>query len=93
MEVRPGQRESCRREVMSSLLKIRLGCHSTVRGLIKSREPISGLERPVRARAAIWVSWAVSWYLFSGMRLRAVSPVAISSRSRRGGRRRGRRWW
>ena len=49
------------REVMSSLLKTLLRWYLTVRALMNSRAPISGLESPSRASLAIWASWAVSW--------------------------------
>jgi len=55
----------------------------TVRAEMNSRAPISGFDRPSRASRAIWASWAVSWALVSTVRLRAVSPVAASSRRAR----------
>jgi len=50
-------RWSCRRELISSLVNTLRRCHSTVRGLRNSWAAISGLERPARARRAIWASW------------------------------------
>ena len=47
---------------------------------MNSRAPISGFDRPSRASRAIWASWAVSSSRVSTVRLRAVSPVASSSR-------------
>ena len=52
-----------------------------MRGLMKSRAPISGLDRPSRASRAICASRAVSWSSDSTLRLRAVSPLASSSRA------------
>ena len=43
---------SSRRERIPSLLNTLRRCHSTVRGLRKSRAPISGFERPSRARSS-----------------------------------------
>ena len=45
---------------MSSLPKTLWRWYSTVRGLMNSRAPISGFDRPSRASRAIWASWAVS---------------------------------
>ena len=61
---------------------------------MNSRAAISGLERPSRASLAIWASCdlgllAVSWPLVSTVRLRAVSPVASSSRAARWAKARG----
>ena len=49
-----------------------------MRGLMKSRAPISRLESPRRASSAMGASWAVSSRVVSTVRLRAVSPVAAS---------------
>src|SRR5258707_7089099 len=68
---------------MASLAKTLLRWHSTVRALMNSRAPISGLDRPSRASGVIWAYWAVSWVLAGTVRLRAVSPVAASSRRAR----------
>src|SRR4051812_30392630 len=68
---------------MSSLPKTLWRWYSPVRGLMNSRAPISGFDRPSRASRAIWVSWAVSPLLVSTVTLRAVSPVAMSSREAR----------
>src|ERR1035438_75663 len=46
---------------------------------MKSRAPISGLDRPSRASRAIWASWGGSSTVTSTVRLRAVSPAAASS--------------
>ncbi len=54
-----------------------------MRELMNSRAPISGLDRPSRASRATWASWAVSSTVASTVRLRAVSPVASSSRRAR----------
>jgi hypothetical protein len=52
-EVAAGQRRSCRREVIWSLPKILLRCHSTVRGLMNNLAAISGLVNPSRTMRAI----------------------------------------
>jgi hypothetical protein len=51
------------RELMSSLPKTLWRWYSTVRGLMNSWLPISGLDRPPPASLAMWASWAVSWPL------------------------------
>ena len=51
---------SSRREWIPSLANTLRRCHSTVRGLRKSRAPISGFESPSRASCAICRSCAVS---------------------------------
>src|SRR5258707_7128448 len=71
------------RDLMASLAKTLLRWYSTVRVLMNSRAPISGLDRPSRASRAIWASWAVSSVLVCTVRLRAVSPAAGSSRRAR----------
>ena len=53
-------RPSWLREVMSSFWKTLRRWYCTVRGLMNSCAPISGLERPSRARRAICASWGVS---------------------------------
>ena len=68
---------------MASLVKTLPRWYWTVRALMNSRAPISGLDRPSRASLATWASWAVSSPLASTVRLRAVSPVAASSRRAR----------
>jgi hypothetical protein len=57
----------------------------TVRGLMKSRLPISGFDRLSRASRAICVSCAVSWLLDStGLRGRSRRwPAARARRARR----------
>jgi len=69
---------------MPSLVKTLPRWYWTVWELMNSRTPISGLDRPSRASRAIWASWAVSSWLAATAgwagRLRAVSPVASSSR-------------
>ena len=72
---------SSRRERIPSLANTLRRCHSTVRGLRKSRAPISGFDSPSRASRAIWRSCAVSSSRVSTVRLRTFSPVASSSRS------------
>ena len=56
-----------------------------MRALMNSRVPISGLDSPSRASRAIWAPWAVSSSspAVAAVRLRAVSPVARSSRPAR----------
>ncbi len=67
----PGSvRASSWREWMLSLVNTLRRCHSTVRGLRKSRAPISGFDSPSRARCAICRSWAVSSSRVSAVRLR-----------------------
>ena len=61
---------------MPSLVKTLRKWYWTVRGLMKSRVPISGFESPSRASRAIWASWAVRSPRVSTVRLRTVSPVA-----------------
>ena len=70
------------REAMPSLVKTLPRWYWTVRALMNSRVPISGLDSPSRASRAIWASWAVSssFLAVTAVRLRAVSPVARSSR-------------
>ena len=68
------------REVIASLVNTLLRWYSTVRALVNSRAPISGLLSPSRANLAMWSSWAVSLPVAAALRLRAVSPVAQSSR-------------
>src|SRR5580698_3424930 len=48
------------REAMPSLVKTLCRWYLTVRGLMKSRAPISGLDRPSLASRATWASWAVN---------------------------------
>ena len=74
---------SCLRERMPSLVKTLRRCHSTVRGLMNSWAPISGLVSPSPASRAICASCAVRTSLVSTDRLRTVSPVASSSRRAR----------
>ena len=50
---------SCLRELMSSLVNTFRRCYWTVRGLMKSRALISGLDRPSRTSLAICASCAV----------------------------------
>ena len=71
------------RELMPSLVKTLRRWYWTVRELMNSRAPISGLDRPSRASRATWASWAVSASPVSRLRLRTVSPVASSSRRAR----------
>src|SRR5205085_10046536 len=78
-----GRRASWLREVISSFRKTLCRWYCTVRGLMNSCAPISGLERPSWASRAIWASWGVSTPRVSSVRLRAVSPVAWSSRRAR----------
>ena len=55
-----------------------------MRVLMNSRAPISGFDSPSRASRAIWASCAVSSsFMATAVRLRAVSPVARSSRRAR----------
>ncbi len=54
-----------------------------MRGLMNSWAPISGLVCPSLARRAICASWGVRTSRVSSVRLRAVSPVARSSRRAR----------
>src|SRR3954453_5950359 len=80
----PGStRSSWLRELMPSFVKTLPRWYSTVRGLMKSRAPISGLERLSRASRATCSSWAVRSSRVSGVRLRARAPVASSSRDTR----------
>jgi hypothetical protein len=79
----PDQPRSCLRELTLSLAKILCRCHSTVRGLMKSRAPISGFERPSPASRAICLSWPVSRLLAGSVLERGCSPVACSSRAAR----------
>ena len=65
---------------MASLAKTLCRWYWTVRALMNSLLPISGFDRPSRASRAITASWAVSSARVSSARLRAVSPVARSSR-------------
>src|ERR1700722_16993744 len=65
---------------MPSLAKTLPRWYWTVRVLMNSRAPICGLDRPSRASRATWASWPVSSTVISTVRLRAVSPVASSSR-------------
>src|SRR4051794_12492298 len=44
---------------MPSLLKTFVRWYSTVLGVMNSRAPISGVEKPSPASGAIWASWAV----------------------------------
>jgi hypothetical protein len=71
-----GRRPSWLREVMSSFRNTLRRWYWTVRGLMKSCSPISGLESPSRASLAISPSWNVRRSRVSSVRLRAVSPVA-----------------
>jgi hypothetical protein len=59
--------------------KILRRCHSTVRGLMYSAAPISGLLSPSVTSRAMRASWLVSSPQLSTERLRTVSPVARSS--------------
>src|SRR5229473_1892209 len=68
---------------MSSLAKTLCRWYCTVRGLMNSCPPISGLERPSRASLATCASCGVSTLRVLSMRLRAVTPVASSSRRTR----------
>src|SRR5829696_5080180 len=81
---RPGSPSSaCRsslRELISSLGNTLCRWYSTVRGLMNSWAPISELVSPSRASRAISASSGVSRRGVSAVRLRAVSPVADSSR-------------
>ena len=80
----PSPCSSWLRELMPSLVKTLRRWYSTVRGLMNSRAPISGLDRPSRASRAIWASCGGELgRAVSAVRLRAVSPVASSSRAAR----------
>jgi hypothetical protein len=68
---------------MPSLAKTLRKWYWTVCALMNSRVPISGFDSPSRASRAIWASWTVSSLRVSTVRLRAVSPVARSSRRAR----------
>jgi hypothetical protein len=74
---------------MPSLVNTLLRWYWAVRGLMNSRAPISGLDSPSRASRATWASCAVSAApapparAAGTVRLRAVSPVARSSRRAR----------
>jgi len=48
---------SCRRELISSLVKTLRRCHSTVRADRNSWAAICAADRPARASRAIWSSW------------------------------------
>ena len=78
-------RSSWLRELMSSLVNTLRRWYSTVRGLMNSRAPISGFERPSRASRAIWASWAVSSSRVSTLRLRTRlaggQQLALGARS------------
>ncbi len=50
---------------------------------MNSWEPISWLVSPSLASLAIWVSWLVSSETAPAVRLRTLSPVAMSSRRAR----------
>ena len=77
-------RSSWLREVMPNLAKTLRKWYWTVCALMNSRVPISGFDSPSRASRAIWDSWAVrSSCPATRVRLRAVSPVARSSRRAR----------
>ena len=73
-------RSSWLRELMASLVKTLPRWYWTVRALMDNRAPISGFDSPTRASRAIMASWAVSASRVAVVRLRAVSPVACSSR-------------
>ena len=62
-------RWSCRRELISSLVKTLRRCHSTVRGDRNSWAAISGLDRPALASRAIWSSCGVSWSCVTAVRV------------------------
>src|ERR1700757_771863 len=74
---------------MPSLAKTLCRWYWTVRALMNSRAPISGLDRPSLASRATWASWVVSTSLAlavraaGAVRLRAVSPVAAPRGERR----------
>ena len=68
---------------MASLAKTLPRWDWTVRALMNNRLPISGFDSPSRASRAITASWAVSSSRVSTVRLRAVAPVARSSRRAR----------
>jgi MFS family permease len=76
-------RLSSLRELMPSFSNTLCRCHSTVRGLMNSRAPISGFDSRSQASRAICVSWGVRSLDVSTVRLRTVSPVATSSRRAR----------
>ena len=65
-------RWSCRRELISSLVKTLPRWYWTVRALMNNRAPISGFDKPARASCAIWASWGVSVSRASTVRWRAV---------------------
>ena len=71
-------RPSWLREVISSFWMTLRRWYCTVRGLMNSCEPISGLERPSLASRAICDSWGDTPRA-SSVRFRTVSPVARSS--------------
>ena len=75
------------RELMPSLAKTLRRWYWTVRALMNSRAPISGFDRPSRASRAIWLSCGGQPFgaARTSVRLRAVSPVASSSRPARVG--------
>ena len=62
--------------VMPSFVNTLRRCHSTVRALMKSWAPISGFDRPSRARRAICVSWAVRSSRVSTCACAPSAPVA-----------------
>jgi hypothetical protein len=68
------------RELMASLAKTLARWYWTVRALMNNRLPISEFDSPSRASRAITASWAVSSSRDATVRLRAVAPVARSSR-------------
>src|SRR5580704_5588807 len=78
----PGRtRWSWPRELMPSLAKTLARWYWTVRALMNSRAPISGLDRPSRASRATWASWAVSGSLSCPGGVRAVRLRAVRLRA------------
>src|SRR5207247_6577811 len=80
----PGStRSRCSRVSMPSLMKTLCRWYSIVLRLTNSWLAISWLDAPSRAIRAIRASWGVRSSVVSEVRLRAVSPVARSSRAAR----------